>query len=68
MPVSLASSYSMSCRRRFCSSLSCLGLRVTGRADESDGDVEGGRGGGLKCPGAGKKTHSVLDFLFSFPT
>ena len=59
--VSCAVSYRLSCRSRFCSSLSCFGSKVTGRADGSIGSVEEGSGGGLKCPGAGKKTHSVFD-------
>ena len=66
--VSCAVSYRLSCHRRFCSSLSCFGLRVTGRADGSVGSVEGGSGAGLKCPGAVKKTHSVVDALSAFPT
>ena len=66
--VSCAVSYMLSCRLRFRSSLSCFGLRLTGRSDGSVESVKEGSGGGLKCPGAGKKTHSVFDVLFAFPT
>ena len=56
------------CRLCFCSSLSCFGLRLTGKADGSVESVKEGGGGGFKCPGAGKKTHPVFDVLFAFPT
>ena len=58
--VSCALSYMLLCRLRFHSSLSCFGLGLTERSDESVGSVIEGGGGGLKYPGAGKKTHSVF--------
>ena len=65
--VSCAVSYMLSCRLRFRSSLSCFGLILTGRVDGSVENVKEGSGGVLKCPGAGKKKHSVFDVLFAFP-
>ena len=50
----------LSCRLRFHSSVSCFGLGLTGRSDGSVGSVTEGSGGGLKYPGAGKKTPGVL--------
>ena len=66
--VSCALSYMLSCRLRFRYLLSCFGLVLTGRSDGSVGSVTEGSGGGLKYPGAGKKTHSVFGVLFAFPT
>ena len=66
--VSCALSYMLSCRLRFCSSLSCFGLRLKGRLDGSVESMTEGSGGGLKYPGAVKKTHSVFNVLFAFPT
>ena len=66
--VSCAVSYMLSCRLRFQSSLSCFGLRLKERADGSVEMEKEGSGGGLKCPGAGKETHSFFDVLFASPT
>ena len=66
--VSCAVSYMLSCRLCFFSSLYCFGLRLTGKADGYVESVKEGGGGGLKCPGAGKKTHSVFNVLSAFPT
>ena len=43
--VSGAVSYRVVWRLRFCSSLSCLGLEVTGNCEDSVGGVDGGGGG-----------------------
>ena len=61
--VSVAVSYRVVWRLRFCSSLSCLGLEVTGNCEGSVGGVDRGRADGLKWPGGGKNSHSVLDSL-----
>ena len=60
--VSPAASYSLSCLFLFVSSLSGLGLNMSGREEDgSGGRAVDGRAGGLKWPGAGKNTHSVLE-------
>ena len=48
--VSCALSYMLSCRLRFCSSLSCAGLRLTEMSDGYVESVTEGSGGGLKYP------------------
>ena len=65
--VSCALSYMLSCRLRFRSSLSCFGLGLTESSDKSVRSVTEGGGGGLKYPGAGKKTHSVFDVFVCVP-
>ena len=60
--VSSASSYSLLCLFRLASSLSCFGFGTIGREEEGlVGGAGDGRTGSLKWPGAGKKTHSVLE-------
>ena len=66
--VSCAVSYMLLCHLRFRSSLSCFGLRLTRQTNGSVECMKEGSRGGLKCAGAEKKTHSVFDVLFAFPT
>ena len=58
----------LSCLFLFVSSLSGLGLNMSGREEDGSGRrAVDGRAGGLKWPGEGKNTHSVLEDLFSVP-